>query len=190
MIFGYSYVGMVKNKKQSKKYKISALLVALLLIVGVGFAIWHHASSDSTTQPGTVNLSPPTKEDAQRVDATKQAIVDRDKQNASSSSQTQNGKKLVKPTITYAGQYYGSVEVGGYVSGIFEEGGTCTATFTNGSNNFSKDASAVRNANSVSCPTISVPANQFSPKGAWSVVLGYSSTTASGNSDAQSVEVK
>ncbi len=185
---------MLKIQKPSNKVILGGL--ALLIIIGAGAGYYIKTKNDkvadkpqTTAQGEQINLDPPTKEDAQRVADNKQQIVDRDDalkaQPRSGSSQ-----KSVKPVITYAGQYDGNVEVGGFVSGIFEDGGTCTATFTLGSAKVTKSVTAIKNANSVDCPAIVIGSNEFKQKGQWNLVLSYSSASYSGSSETKQIEVK
>lgn len=187
----------MKIKKQSKKIILfGAVAVVLAAITGASIvAILQNQrndvskpASDTSEQKDTINLDPPTKEDVKRVDDNKQSIIDREQQQATPPP-TSTGKKTVIPTITYAGQYGQAIEVGAYVTGIFEEGGSCTATFSKGSISFSKSVAAVRSANAVDCPVMSANASEFSQKGSWSVTVTYSSPTATGVSEAKTVEV-
>lgn len=144
-------------------------------------------STPSVTTDG-INYAPPTAEDKKNVEQNKENIVANEQNRESGSSNS--SRKNVKPTITYADQYGQSVEVGAFVSGIFEDGGTCKAIFTHDGSSFSKNVQAVKNANSVNCPVMSAGVSEFSQKGTWSVTVSYDSPTASGASDAHQVEVK
>lgn len=194
---------MKKIKKLSKNNKrklLVLLVVAVLLIAGGVYAYTQQKSESSTPQPtsspnpqGAINLEPATEQDKQAVDNTKETTINRSQEPA---GQPRGGDRddrgVVKPIITYGGQTQpGSpVEVGGYVPGVFEEGGTCTAKFTNGSNTFSKAVKAVRSANSTDCPAMVATFGEFSPKGNWSVVISYESITSVGTSDGKTIEVK
>ncbi len=184
---------MTKIKNPSKK----VLLIALVVLVIGGVAAYLLLKNDSkdsqqTTQnPNSqekINLEPATEEDKQRADQNKQAIVDRDNQLKNQPPAT--GKKTIKPIISYAGQYGPQAEVGAYVLGVFEDGGTCTAAFTKDGKSFSKSVTAVKNVSSNDCPVMAAKNEEFSPKGSWSVVVSYSSASAEGASDAQNIEIK
>lgn len=146
-------------------------------------------SATDTTQSDAVNLEPATKEDLLRADETKKRNEQRQAtiESAPAKSQT-NSKKNIKPIITYAKQYGSSVEIGGYVD-LYEDGGKCIALFKNSSTSFSKEVGAIKDAKSISCPTVRVPASEFSTKGVWLVSLAYNSPTSEGTSDVQQVEV-
>lgn len=178
-----------------KNKKILILSVAAVLLVGsilFYLKVYHSrppAESSAISPTETLNLDPPTDEERKNADDNKRAIVDREQQLKDRPAST--GKRTVKPFITYAGQFepQNQIEVGGYVPGIFEEGGVCRATFSQGSSNFSKQVPATQNANSVNCPVIKAARSDFSPKGNWSVVLSYDSKTASGSSETKVIGV-
>lgn len=179
--------------KQNVKNKYVLIGLIVLLIAGSGYFVFakrKSASIDTTNQgkASPINYDPPTAEDAQRADDNKQRIVEREEKLREQQTNTE-GKRTVKPVITYAGQYGQSVEVGGYVN-TFENDGTCTATFTQGSKRIAKSVTAVRGANSMDCPVMSVDTVEFNPKGTYEVVVSYSSSSATGTSDARQVEIK
>ena len=133
---------------------------------------------------GEINLNPPTKEDKARVDANKQRIVAEEQNNS------QQSKKVAKPTITYIDDRNGNYGVAGYVSGVFEDGGICSYVFTNGSSTKSKESTAISNVSYTTCPPISIEKNELSPKGTWRIVLKYTSVSSSGDSEAKVIEVQ
>ena len=172
--------------------RLVLLLVAALIIAGIGFFIKNGGfKKDTPTAPQqnngteTINYSPPTAEDAMRVDANKEKIA-----NQNSGAADNGGAKKVTPVITYAGQYNNTVEVGGYINGVFEDGGSCTATFSNGSKSFNKTVVGIRGSNNTNCPALTASTEEFSPKGTWEVTLTYSSSAANGVSVMKQVEVK
>lgn len=182
---------MLKQNRSNKK--IIVIIAVVLLVIGGGsaFALTRGDKTSPSKDKEKVNLAPPTKEDAERVEENKQAVIKRqqDEKQAEQSGANSDSKESVSPTITYADQYQGQVEVGAFVSGVFEDGGTCTATFTNGSANFTKQVQAVRGANSVNCPVMQAPVSSFSPRGTWQVSVSYSSPSSSGTSESKQVEV-
>lgn len=180
--------------KNTKKFKYIILFIVLLILAIATFFLYRDRQSDSTSTPtinnssdqaSNVNYDPPTEQDKQEAEDNKQRIIEKSEQTNSSDNPS------VIPAITYAGVYDSDVEVGGYVPNIFEEGGTCTATFTReGSSSISKTVNAVRGANSVDCPQITLPTSQFPIKGTWSVVLSYKSSSVAGSSVARNVEIR
>jgi hypothetical protein len=181
---------MLKSKHKKSKTKLRLIiglsLVAILAVCGYLFYRHNHSTQSISN---TINYGPPSKSDAEDVNNNKQRIVDENNNPSNSTPTDSSGKKAVKPVITYAGQYGDSIEVGGYVN-LFEEGGTCTATFTHGSITITKSVAAVRDASSVDCPVMAVPVSQFTTKGSYSVSVSYISNSATGVSDARQIEVK
>lgn len=187
----------VTIKKTRKNKKIKVLLIISLVFVLTGtiyfFAQRQNQSSKEQTvatedrSSTDIDLSPATEEDKKRADENKEKIV-QDIETQKSSEPSTNLKK-VSPIITYAGQYGDIVEVGGNVNTL-EDNGKCIAVFSNSSSSFERQVTAIRDAQSVNCPVISVPVKDFNPKGTWSVVLKYQSTTASGTSEIKNIEVK
>lgn len=149
-----------------------------------------NTSESTTKQEGRINLDPPTITDIQRAEQNKQDLVNRQDQEVNRKSQFTSTKKIVIPTITYAGQYNTVIEVGGYVDGVFESEANCTATFTKDTLIFTKSVIAVQNINSMDCPVMQAAASEFSSKGSWSITVSYNSSTAAGSSDTRSIEVK
>jgi ABC-type Na+ efflux pump permease subunit len=174
--------------KKNKKLLLTCIVVTTLVIGGVSFLILNRKESTSkeVAPAGSVNLSGPTEQEKEDAEANKNIIVEREKAiqqaaNAPSSS--------VKPVITYAGQYSDKIEVGGYVN-VFEDGGICEATFTHGNDNITRKVTAIKNVNSVDCPTISLGTSEFTPKGDWSVIISYTSPNYQGKSDTKNINVK
>jgi hypothetical protein len=184
---------MVQIKKITKKsWMIVAALVISALVAGAYFVTRGNNSEQTTQAPtnaDTINLDPPTAEDAQRVDENKQKILTRQEQEKSQPTTSTGSKKTVNPVITYAGQYGQNIEVGGYINGIFEDGGSCTAVFTKNSQTVTKTVQSVKNANAVDCPVMIAQANELNT-GTWTVTISYTSPNATGKSTEREIEVK
>jgi len=174
--------------KQSKK--IILLVGLFLLIVGIGgaWAMTNRHESSSLDQGDEINYGPPTEEEKQSVDDNKERIVQRDEQ-LNNPSTPSGSKKSVKPVITSAEKYKDNVEVSSFVPNIFEDDGKCTANFSKGTQQFSKQVTAVKEGRAVYCPLISVSTNQFPENGEWNVSVTYTSLTSSGTSDITKFEV-
>src|SRR5215471_4292507 len=156
-------MAMPKIKKSTSKrtFSQSQLVAGLVILLVVGAAIAYGAyylsrSSSSKHSTAAINYGPPTKADQQQNDENKKRIV----QEGQNPVPPPSGTKAVTPTITYLDQFQQTMEVGGFV-GVFEEGGTCTATFTLGSTTVTKSVAAVRDASSVDCPVMTVPTSQL-----------------------------
>jgi hypothetical protein len=181
---------MAKINIPTKKVLLAALLV--ILIVGAALGLYFNKTDTNRSNAGqgaseAVNYSPPTEEEKQQADDNKSRL---DNDQKTSVTRTAEGKVSVKPVITYAGQQNGKIEVGSYVPGIFEDGGTCTATFSKDSRKVSRDVNGVKEGNSTFCPMFNVSASDLQEKGSWTVVVYYNSPNSSGNSDTTTFEVK
>lgn len=187
---------MIKTHKLPKlpSAKLAALAIVALAMVGGG--TWY-ATRDETprTDPSaeTINLEGPTGEDKKNVEENKQRIVDQDKESAGS-----NGESAQEPTqqsraasvtITYAGQYGDSIEIGSYVTNVLEDGGTCTLTLTKDSQRITDDVEGVQDASRTSCPVFTIARSRLSA-GTWKAVVSYSSSTASGESSEKTLTVQ
>lgn len=188
-------MNMKKIKRINKKSLIAIVIVALLVAGGIYAYSQRNAnkstsSADNPDSAETINLDPPTEQDKKNVEQNKEAIAERQKNLQNQNQQPGDDRKAVKPVITYAGQYGAQVEIGGYVPGVFEDGGTCTARFGNSNKSFTKSVEAVKNVNSMDCPAMIAKNEEFSPKGKWTVVVSYDSPSAAGPSDAKVIEIK
>lgn len=96
----------------------------------------------------------------------------------------------VHVTPTYSGwdRPTSGVVVGGVVTGVIEDGGTCTVTLTRGGATAEGSSDGVPDARGTSCAEIRVPGDQLS-SGEWSAILSYRSGTATGRSASFSVVV-
>jgi hypothetical protein len=175
--------------------KGALLTTAAIVVVGGGIyaSSKHNDKSPSmgpvspkTTQPSAdqksqINYGQPTEEEKAQANAKTNAVQ---QTNNDKNAQT-SGKRSVTPVIT-------SVEPGspatvrGYVSGVVEDGGTCTATFTQtGKAPISATSQGFKNASVTNCTPITAQLSS----GKWSVSLSYSSAVAEGTSAAQSLQL-
>jgi hypothetical protein len=67
-----------------------------------------------------------------------------------------------------------NVSASGYASGVVENGGKCTFTFTRPEQRVESSRDAVANVADTACGFVRIPINQFT-KGTWQVVLTYTS---------------
>lgn len=170
-----------KPKKTPLKKVVIGLIIVLVLVAAYG--VFHHFTTDAikTTTSG-VKLAPPTKQEQASGDEQKDTIVNQTKDgqaNPSPTATTATGKKVVTPIISYAG----SDRLNAYVGGVLEDGGTCTATYTQaGQATIVRTSTGFSNVSYTQCAPITpnLPA-----AGTWSVVVQYSSTSAEGTSQAQ-----
>ncbi len=176
---------MKKRQKNTHKKIIVAALLACL--VGVGIYVFFirdnsMKNSDSPVeqiQEETINYAPASDEEKQEAQDNKQRIVDEQEQE----NQNSTGLKSVAVTIASAD----SNSVFASVSGVIEDGGTCTATFTKGSQTFSKSSDSIANVSNTQCGRIAPPALSA---GEWQVVVSYQSSKASGTSEPMTFSVE
>ena len=179
-----------KNKKLSSNRRKA--IVILVTVVAIGGAITStvllrkHRSNTSkksttnTTVQETINYAPATTQEKKDAEAHKDSLVE-DAQN--NSSQPSSGK-TVQPVITNAD----SRTISAYVPGVFEDGGTCTASFKNGGQSLAKNSSGFKNVSNTQCAPIDLDPG-FLSSGTWTVTVSYSSATASGSSTSQTVRI-
>lgn len=171
------------NMKQKKV--IIGTLVILLLFVGAFFIFKYEKDSSSRSQDNQVNYNPPTEEEQKAADTQKEKNLQRE-QIDESSPQTQNANIV----IVDASQYENIVEVRAYVSNLYENGGKCTATLTNGNLTVRKASDAFKDATTTQCGAIDIPLSEFSTKGNWNLKVSYSSGSSNGESENKNVSIK
>jgi hypothetical protein len=98
---------------------------------------------------------------------------------------------VVPVVVTFSGWNAVSeeVQVGGYVPGVVEDGGTCTLTLTQGDRSVAAEADATADAATTACGAVTVRGTELSD-GTWSAVLSYESADRAGAADAVDIEVQ
>jgi|ERR1700741_1544107 len=174
---------MVKNKKlHSKKLYLLLTLLAIALILG-GYLLVNakrdHSPStnpiSSASKSGDINYNPPTNSEISDTEKHKEDLANNP---TPPTGNTSDGKKTVTPIISYADKS----TINAYVTGIFEEGGVCTATLTKGTRVITKTSTGFQNASYTQCAPIDLSGGSVD-SGDWSIVVSYSSKTASGKSE-------
>lgn len=154
----------------------------LLLLIGGGSYIGlkddnaPKNDANQTAEEDYINLDPPTEEEKTETEENKKSISE----DSPAPPASNNGKKQVTPVITSADRS----EVRAYVTGIFEDGGTCTATATKGAQVKTATSSGFADFNKTTCAPITISL----PDGGWSIVVSYSSSTAEGKSQPYEVD--
>lgn len=178
--------GAAPSKKSHAKRWVIAVVIVLLVAAGAYFSWRHFIYKPAPIGPkvynNSVNYAPATPEEKQQSEDSKDTIVE-NKNNSTNQPTTPSGKKAVVPSITLAQFSDGSALVQAYVSGIFEDSGTCTAILKSGSQTVTKQAPAFANATTTDCQHIEIPRSQFPASGTWSVNVSYSSPNAEGTSN-------
>lgn len=184
---------MIRRNTSHKKYYLALVLLAALLVAGgvLAYSRMRNGVNDDNSQK-TVNLDPPTEEERQAADDQKQQSEEQVKKEQ---QEPTGGDNEVTPVITSAGQFddpqYGNrIEVRTFINGVYESGGTCTATFTQGSHKIERQVEAIQGATTTTCDVVAIPRSEFPSAGTWNLVVRYTSPTSSGSSEVTPVEVK
>ncbi len=197
MLIMYLRMRKYSNSTGSKKNSRKALLISgvclIVVVVAAGTYVYVHNKNqskikDTTGQinPDDINYSPPTETDKAEVDANKQNVsnqINNDNQAPAS------GQKQVTPVITSPvpspGTNSTQTRVTAYIPGIFEDGGTCTATIK-GAKTITQTSSGFKNVSTTDCE----PMNISLTPGQWTITLSYSSATAKGQSNSVNFKVE
>jgi hypothetical protein len=172
---------VIKKHSTNKKFIILVAAVIVVALGGVGFAYKNSKHVDSSVRaPNSVDYSGPTKQEATAGDAQKDANKDREKIDTQTPATSQASVVLVDST-----QYDNTVEIRGYVSNVYEDGGTCTATLTNGTAKVTKTSTAFKDATTTQCGAIDIARSEFSTAGTWNLTLVYSSPTSTGQATSE-----
>ena len=170
----------IKNKK---KLLVLSLVLIIALVGGISaFLIQRHNSSadipDGIAGRSKINYDPPTDEEKAAGDVQKEQTI-KQKQIDDEQAQNTNATIIITDSSYYTDDNV--VEVRAYASNIFEDGGTCTATFTQtGQTTVTKTSQAFKDATSTQCGAINVPRTQFPAAGTWNVTVSYTSSTSKG----------
>lgn len=173
---------MLKKYLKGSKSKVLATIIILTAVLGYGtyLLIRHYHNPDTTpTAPSGVKLVPATNQEKKESEQNKDNIVQQQSQNQNSQNQPSSTTKK-QVTVTITGANTSSVKA--YVTGVFEDGGTCTATFTQGSNIVARTSTGFANVSYTQCSQITP---NLPTGGTWSVVVSYTSVAAVGTSQAQ-----
>ena len=190
------------SKKRSAKRKVAAVLAvaAVALVAAAGFGVtrgWLDLPASSAAGAAT---SAPTTENAAGTSAPPAPPAGSDA--AAESANPSSGQTVAtdEPVVVTGSQvpvvvtYYGwnagerRVQVGGYVTGVVEEGGTCTLTLTKDGATVTVEGAARPDAVTTACGQLTVSGARLSA-GTWQAVLSYASDSATGAAAAVPVEV-
>ena len=173
-------------KKFSGRTLVIAAVITLLLGGSAAALYWQtngdnqsaHTTETSQTPAEEPQFPGPTDQEKQDADAHKDEVVQQQELEANPPT----GQKNVTPVITSVSQNGAEIFASGFVPGIFEDGGSCTFTFTKGGASVVKTVGAFANASTTSCTNVTATRGEFSQAGNWSLVVTYSSPQAKGAS--------
>lgn len=178
--------------KSSLSLRQSFILgVTVILLAGTGIYFIQRLTANDTPAPTIttkdgkkVTLAPPTKEEKQEVEDHKSELAKAAANSSAPTSQTKTSSVIITSPSSANPSPQG---VRAYVSGVFEDGGTCTATATQGASTISKSAVGFGNVSYTQC----APIDWDSPLGTgkWTITVSYKSAATS-SSQSVTIEVK
>jgi hypothetical protein len=176
--------------KPRRRFLAPFVIITILIVAGVLTFFFRPESKMATPQPSveidTINFDPPSEEVRQETEENKKTLGDKP-----SGDTTNPTPANVTPIVVDAGQYDQLVEVRAFVPGIYEDGGTCTATLTKQNLKLVKQSGAFKDATTTQCHPIIINRSEFSEAGMWTLVLSYAHSSGSNGSSApRDVEVR
>lgn len=175
------------QKKKNKKKVIIGIVLAVLILASAGAFIYHRSQDEKPLY--FVNYDGPTEEEQKAADDQKDKNTARDELEKSYEDNPPTGQREVAVSISDAGQYDSTVEVRAVVSGVYEDGGSCTAVFEQNGQEVRVDTVAFRDASTVQCGALDTPRSSFPAGGKWNVRVVYASGTSQGTSDTRTIEL-
>lgn len=169
----------MKKHKPTINFKTSKilLLAAVVAVLVVGMVFWLKAdrsnapaANTSPTDEKPYKLEPATEQEKSETEQHKDSLV---KPPAPPPTPGPTGKKQVSVVITSAA----ADNVSAYVSGVLEEGGTCTAVFEKDGQSVTRTSEGFSNVSTTNCAPItpSLPGS-----GTWNLTVSYNSAAAEG----------
>jgi hypothetical protein len=194
---------MPRQTPSDRRRGPALLLVLVLAVAAAGLFVWLRSTSDSgtaETDPSAAGITRAPEPTGQPASTTPAAATTSRAASAGTSgtvgtdspspasTTAVSASAEVGVSTTYAGwdDASSSVVVAGFVTGVIEEGGTCTATLTRGSQTEMSSTTASADATTTTCGDITVGGLD---SGSWQAVLSYESGAAHGTSAAVTVDV-
>jgi hypothetical protein len=172
----------------SRRYLL--LSAAGIVILGSAALAWHKSSAkpttpDNNTSSGTshlsptssgskVNLNPPTAAQSADGQSHKDAIVQKDDQLKNGANQNSQATVVISEA--------NNMEVRGYISGVLEDNGICTATAAKpGQQTVTVTSTGFMNVSYTQCAPISWGSTALA-SGQWTITLSYKSSATKASS--------
>ncbi len=179
----------IKRKRISKRVLV-AIIVAACIVGSVAYIVYaQKADNDTNKKRKSITYSGPSEQDKKDAEDENSSASKRE-EIENNQSATTSSKKQVNPVITNANQSGDQVTVNAYISGVFEDGGTCTMTATKGTKTITRTSKAFADATTTNCSPLSIDRSAFSESGTWGVVVSYSSNSAEGKSQTSTLAVQ
>ncbi len=172
-----------KYKAKRSKKKLLVFLVIIAIVLCAATVLYFLVIRKSDTD-NTASYSPPTAEEKQQAEDHKEEIIRKE-----SDQPAESPVSGTNVFITYAEQFNQNINASGYISGIIEEGGTCTLTLTKGSHTITRSKPALPDAKHTTCPDFNIPRGDIPEAGTWKITIGYSSDTTNKVSASQDIEI-
>lgn len=173
------------NKRSKKNKAITSLVILAILASGGFYLIKRDSGIPRNISPQSV--APTTEQEKTETEQNKAKLAkQQDKKDNPPSSENITTDTNSTVTITSAT----AESVYAFVSGVLEDGGTCTATFTKNEQSFQKASKGFINVNTTQCEPTFLSRTDFPSVGIWQVVVSYNSGTAQGVSRITTINVK
>lgn len=172
----------LSQRSQQKRSALPVLILTAIILIAAAVGMYVFFTRPKPVE-NRVNYNPPTNNE--RQDAIDQKEKNQQREEIEKSDVVPSTANVV---ITDANQYDNSIEVRGYVDNVYEDGGSCTATFTLGSAKVSKTLPIIKDAKTLQCGALDFERAQFSP-GTWTMTLIYKSSTVQGSAT-KDVDIK
>jgi len=177
--------------------KKKTLLLAVIIVMTVSVIIYfllyrkNHHKNNMTDQ---INYNPPTQEEKKAGDRRKSEVDQQEQRRTQTQpSEVKPGKKTNKKDVTVvitdANQYEDIIEVRAFIPDYYENG-TCTVTFTKGTQSLTKTTPAYKDISTTICTNPLIKRSEFTENGSWYVRVSYTSGGAEGISSEQKVMIK
>ena len=155
-----------------------------------GYSLWQSRTNNQNPE-----YTPPTKEEQVAGEVQKEKNIAEEKQIKEAEKEAQQTPALKKAEVIVTDasfyQYDGNkVEVRAYIANVYEDGGTCTAVFTQNGQTVTAKGAPFKDVSTTQCGAMDIPRSQFTAGGEWQVVVSYVSATASGQSAPKVVTIK
>ncbi len=173
----------MKKHQKKRTYKIILAIMIVLVIASCVIALLRDTNGETKT-PGQSAI---TKSEKAEVNANKARIGSQNVRSSDQAGVKNPGSDTTGTTnviITSSQSSNGMIVVSSYVPGVFEDGGTCTLTLSNGKSTVKRTTIGISDANHTTCPTFTIDNTGHSAlsSGTWQVNVAYSSSKHIANS--------